>query len=747
MSHTPCHVPPLINRFQVRDFLTLSGTRRAPDGWWCAPPEPGAPPVTEAPSDAEDNAFERQQLQLRMAAHAEAAAQAAANRQHRISSSGGGGGSSGGGGGGTAAGRAAHRASEDGGSDHKGKAAGGSTGRDAEEYEAEAADDDDSDFEGEQDRARRRRGGGGRRSAGAGASGAQPRRKRRSSPGGASRRRRSGREAAAAQEEEHEQAHDEGDRVGRSHQDDPQGHVYAVSEDGESLRMAAAAIAEIARAAGSATAPSGAAAVLALAPPQVPLVENALLQPPAVMQLPAAVMPLPAGMQPPAAQRDADNGSGALRPLRAGSSGAVAGAGAAAAAAIDGRTGSWLDRYGSDAVDGPAKGLRNSAAARAAVQQQHAAVKAQEEDLRRYVAAQAAEAAADVDGWAQAYDLDGTECNHEVEEVEELMVYDEEDELVAAVAAAAAIACGGARSAAAALPPANQTWARMVGVPVDSPQWRDAAPRAPAAAEAEAPLTPYYATLFASMAGVAGAVAAVPGAVAVYELPGLSPLQQQQLRSLVLQHHRHGAPPLVAALAAVAAAFPGCCSCLLNAASGRQGAVAEARAALEASFGSPCYGDALWGGAFGGAFGGAKAAHAPRRALLSPARAAGAGAFLDQPAVAAQPASRRRGGSGAAAVELPRTVAGPGVPEHLIAEGPSVRMGDPHGPRFEMLKRNVYVSRERPKRLAKDDVAVCSCRCAAKGWWIIVGLVSGDGWMRSSAWVCAVLGVGRIMEL
>lgn len=31
-------------------------------------------------------------------------------------------------------------------------------------------------------------------------------------------------------------------------------------------------------------------------------------------------------------------------------------------------------------------------------------------------------------------------------------------------------------------------------------------------------------------------------------------------------------------------------------------------------------------------------------------------------------------------------------------------------PKFEWLKRNTFVSRERPKRLAKHDVHVCNCR-------------------------------------
>jgi histone-lysine N-methyltransferase SETD2 len=31
-------------------------------------------------------------------------------------------------------------------------------------------------------------------------------------------------------------------------------------------------------------------------------------------------------------------------------------------------------------------------------------------------------------------------------------------------------------------------------------------------------------------------------------------------------------------------------------------------------------------------------------------------------------------------------------------------------PKFEMLRRNVFVSRERPKRLAKNEVQVCNCR-------------------------------------
>ncbi|WIA08181.1 hypothetical protein OEZ85_007634 [Tetradesmus obliquus] len=37
----------------------------------------------------------------------------------------------------------------------------------------------------------------------------------------------------------------------------------------------------------------------------------------------------------------------------------------------------------------------------------------------------------------------------------------------------------------------------------------------------------------------------------------------------------------------------------------------------------------------------------------------------------------------------------------------------PHGwwpPKFEYLKRNLFVSRERPKRMPKDDVSVCNCR-------------------------------------
>jgi len=32
-------------------------------------------------------------------------------------------------------------------------------------------------------------------------------------------------------------------------------------------------------------------------------------------------------------------------------------------------------------------------------------------------------------------------------------------------------------------------------------------------------------------------------------------------------------------------------------------------------------------------------------------------------------------------------------------------------PKFEWLKRNIFVSRERPKRLAKNEVHVCNCRC------------------------------------
>jgi hypothetical protein len=36
-------------------------------------------------------------------------------------------------------------------------------------------------------------------------------------------------------------------------------------------------------------------------------------------------------------------------------------------------------------------------------------------------------------------------------------------------------------------------------------------------------------------------------------------------------------------------------------------------------------------------------------------------------------------------------------------------------PRFEWLKRNVFVSRERPKRMAKDDQQVCNCRCVGGG--------------------------------
>jgi hypothetical protein len=357
------------------------------------------------------------------------------------------------------------------------------------------------------------------------------------------------------------------------------------------------------------------------------------------------------------------------------------GAGAGGAAAH------WLDRYGSGAVDGPAKGLRNSASARAAVLQQAAALRAQEDELRQYVAAQAAEAAADAGGWGHAYGLEGGEDGDSDDGSD--AAGDEEADLVAAAAAAAAAAWDGAEPM---LPPAAATWARAVAPPLVA-GLRSA--RAPAACEEEAPAAPFWAAAYAEMAGVGGATAAVPGAGAVEELAALPPTQRQQLRALIFRHHRQNERPVVGALASVAASFPGCCSTLLNAASGRQAEVAAALSAIEAAFGGP--------GSFSSAF----RPSALRRpsALLARGGSAGAGGLPSarRPAAPALPGA-------APLAALARAAAA--VPVHAMAEGQAVRLGDPDGPRFELVKRNVYVSRERPKRMPRDEVTVCSCRCA-----------------------------------
>ena len=49
---------------------------------------------------------------------------------------------------------------------------------------------------------------------------------------------------------------------------------------------------------------------------------------------------------------------------------------------------------------------------------------------------------------------------------------------------------------------------------------------------------------------------------------------------------------------------------------------------------------------------------------------------------------------------------------HLAADGPTVRVGDPDGPKFEMLRRNVYLCKDRPRRMGHDDISVCCCRRA-----------------------------------
>jgi hypothetical protein len=378
---------------------------------------------------------------------------------------------------------------------------------------------------------------------------------------------------------------------------------------------------------------------------------------------------------------------------------------------------------GSDAADGGANGAKKASKPRAAgaaggepkkQRRRKTAAEQEEEELRAYVAAQSAE----LGGWARAYDGDGN-VTYEIfsesedlgsEEEDEEAAVGEEDEIVAAAAADAI-----------AQPPKlspSKTWARAVKAPggggggggdtaavagpvavagavaVAVPGGADKVP-----AVAVAPLTPFEAVLFADMAGVAGAVAATPGAGAISQLEGFAPPAQQQLRAAVLREHRMRQRPVVGALAAVSATFPRCCSTMLNEASGREGAVADAFFALEAAFGSDDPLSAL------GSPAGAAAAAAP----TPPKPAAAAAPLAAAVAAAAQaPAARKR-------AERPRTIAGPGVPPHLVAEGPTVWMGDPDGPKFEMVKRNVYLCKDRPKRMGHDDISICNCRCGPVG--------------------------------
>jgi hypothetical protein len=299
-----------------------------------------------------------------------------------------------------------------------------------------------------------------------------------------------------------------------------------------------------------------------------------------------------------------------------------------------------------------------------------------EQELQAYLAARAAEAPA----WARAFGRDGRpmalddddddeEEEEEEEEKEEAKgdavatTFDEEEEFVAAAAAAAAVNVKRPRTAG-----GTGAWAHAVGAPT-----RATPVRRHTAGAAAAPLTPFDAARFAEMAGLGGAVASTPGAAAVDELPGLDALQRAMLRALVLRQARGAARPSAGAAAAVHAAFPGGKSSVLAAALARPAAVAEAATALTQSF----------------------------RPSPTKGRASDAGGG--------------DGGSGAKQRKrppLPRTLPGPNVPPHLAADGPTVRVGDPDGPKFEMLRRNVYLCKDRPRRMGHDDISVCCCRRA-----------------------------------
>ncbi|GBF90197.1 histone H3 Lys 36 methyltransferase [Raphidocelis subcapitata] len=296
-------------------------------------------------------------------------------------------------------------------------------------------------------------------------------------------------------------------------------------------------------------------------------------------------------------------------------------------------------------------------------------------------------AAAGGAGWARAFDAAGRPMDPETgrpdaseDSQAATSSCDEGDEVVAAAAAATAAAAAARLGAAGGGRGAAGAWAHAVAAPCGRGARGAAAVAAP-------PLTPFEAVRFAEMAGPEGAAAAVPAAAALSELPGLSPAAASALRARALRDALGGAPPLVGALAALAAAFPGGVSGALNAAAGRRGAVDAAAAALREAFGAGA-GDGPSAGSSPAGKGEPRPRSRNRKHAEGPSAEAAAAA-----AAAAQAAA----------------LAEAGVPAHLAAIGPTVRVGGPGGPRFEMVKRNAYPSKEKPKRLAHDDIAVCNC--------------------------------------